>query len=134
MNRFLCLSLYLIFITMNFFRIPVHIERNKTGFLIVDAFTIHKTTFRNQRSDLNGKVRRSRFSSRANPCISNYVSDATTFSRQRPLMGHRIAVVGGGLAGLSTAYHLLEKSLSSDITIFDRQCPGAGGASAVAGG
>jgi len=46
-----------------------------------------------------------------------------------------IAIVGGGLAGLSTAYHLLEK-LGNDvnITIFDKAEPGQGGASSVAGG
>jgi len=47
----------------------------------------------------------------------------------------KIAIVGGGLAGLSTAFHLLEK-LGDDvqITIFDKTKPGAGGASSVAGG
>lgn len=53
-----------------------------------------------------------------------------------------VAIVGGGLAGLSTAYHLLE--LSGDnkdkfpsgihITIFDKALVGEGGASSVAGG
>jgi glycine/D-amino acid oxidase-like deaminating enzyme len=56
--------------------------------------------------------------------------------------------VGGGLAGLSTAYHLLDKSANKnstntmyenegqtlDITIFDKVAPGTGGASSVAGG
>ena len=45
-----------------------------------------------------------------------------------------IAIVGGGLAGLSTAYHLLEKCSSTEITIFDQAPAGAGGASSVAGG
>ena len=45
-----------------------------------------------------------------------------------------IAIVGGGLAGLSTAYHLLKNSPSSSITIFDKSPPGQGGASSVAGG
>ncbi len=51
-----------------------------------------------------------------------------------------IAIVGGGLAGLSTAYHLLQRTVSSNkyptpsITIFDKTLPGKGGASAVAGG
>lgn len=45
-----------------------------------------------------------------------------------------IAIVGGGLAGLSTAYHLLQKSPDAKITIFDKDAPGCGGASAVAGG
>ena len=45
-----------------------------------------------------------------------------------------IAIVGGGLAGLSTAYHLLKNSPTSSITIFDKTLPGQGGASSVAGG
>lgn len=45
-----------------------------------------------------------------------------------------IAIVGGGLAGISTAYHLLEKIDGSNITIIDKAGPGEGGASAVAGG
>ena len=46
----------------------------------------------------------------------------------------RVAIVGGGLAGLSTAYHLLDKAPYIDITIFDKKPPGLGGASSVAGG
>jgi glycine/D-amino acid oxidase-like deaminating enzyme len=47
----------------------------------------------------------------------------------------RVAIIGGGLAGLSTAYHLLQKSPSSiEITIIDKALPGAAGASSVAGG
>jgi ribulose 1,5-bisphosphate synthetase/thiazole synthase len=45
-----------------------------------------------------------------------------------------IAIVGGGLAGLSTAYHLLQKNPSLGITILDTSAPGEGGASTVAGG
>jgi hypothetical protein len=45
-----------------------------------------------------------------------------------------IAIVGGGLAGLSTAYHLLQKNPSLGITILDTSLPGEGGASTVAGG
>jgi ribulose 1,5-bisphosphate synthetase/thiazole synthase len=45
-----------------------------------------------------------------------------------------IAIVGGGLAGLSTAFHLLQKSPSLGITILDTSAPGEGGASTVAGG
>mmetsp|Transcript_13572 Transcript_13572/g.30316 ORF Transcript_13572/g.30316 Transcript_13572/m.30316 type:complete len:387 (+) Transcript_13572:3-1163(+) len=55
-------------------------------------------------------------------------------NRNRRLMSHSVGIVGGGLAGLSTAYHLLKKSPSTDITIIDRQSPGTGGASSVAGG
>jgi len=69
----------------------------------------------------------------------------------------KIAIVGGGLAGLSVAYHLLDKSASGtstvpaaaaegvvkdgrirrpllDLTVFDKAPVGAGGASSVAGG
>ena len=52
-----------------------------------------------------------------------------------------IAIVGGGLAGLSTAYHLLDIASRDDdvrkglrITIFDKAKVGEGGASSVAGG
>ena len=45
-----------------------------------------------------------------------------------------VAIIGGGLAGLSTTYHLLQKSPDLNITIFDKTKPGTGGASAVAGG
>lgn len=46
----------------------------------------------------------------------------------------RIAIIGGGLAGLSTVYHLLEKGTGLDITVLDPAPVGTGGASAVAGG
>lgn len=48
----------------------------------------------------------------------------------------RVCVVGGGLAGLSVTYHLLQKTLTPlNITIVDRvETVGTGGASAVAGG
>mmetsp|Transcript_24781 Transcript_24781/g.37002 ORF Transcript_24781/g.37002 Transcript_24781/m.37002 type:complete len:487 (-) Transcript_24781:5652-7112(-) len=50
-----------------------------------------------------------------------------------------IAIVGGGLAGLSTAWFLLTKSVKYNmdqprITIIDKALPGQGGASSVAGG
>ena len=48
----------------------------------------------------------------------------------------RIAVMGGGLAGLGTAAHLLleaEVPLQS-LHVFDAMPPGKGGASAVAAG
>lgn len=43
----------------------------------------------------------------------------------------RVAVVGGGLAGLSVSYHL---SHACHVTIIDPCRVGCGGASAVAGG
>jgi NADH dehydrogenase FAD-containing subunit len=57
-----------------------------------------------------------------------------------------VAIIGGGLAGLSVAYHLLDiKQTGSNednglmnsplqITIYDKSRVGEGGASAVAGG
>uniref|UniRef100_A0A7S4N9V8 FAD dependent oxidoreductase domain-containing protein n=1 Tax=Odontella aurita TaxID=265563 RepID=A0A7S4N9V8_9STRA len=53
--------------------------------------------------------------------------------------GSSVAVVGGGLAGLSAAHHLLRKAAERDmglkVTVFDREDgPGVGGASSVAGG
>lgn len=42
------------------------------------------------------------------------------------------AVVGGGFAGLATAYHLA--SFGSDVTVFDPNEVGTGGASSVAAG
>lgn len=44
----------------------------------------------------------------------------------------RCAVVGGGFAGLATAYHLA--AFGSDVTIFDPNEVGTGGSSAVAAG
>jgi len=58
----------------------------------------------------------------------------------------RIAIVGGGLAGLSTVFHLLEQAINNsnsqeytvqpplNITVFDKSTAGSGGASSVAGG
>lgn len=52
----------------------------------------------------------------------------------------RVAIVGGGLAGLSAAFHLLNKTVTSigssplHITIIDTAPVGTGGASSVAGG
>ena len=51
------------------------------------------------------------------------------------LMGpNNVGIVGGGLAGLSIAFHLIEKKPSVNITIIDKALPGTGGASSVAGG
>jgi hypothetical protein len=57
----------------------------------------------------------------------------------RPPQLQNIAIVGGGLAGLSTAYHLLEKTQARNnsrcrVTIFDTAPVGTAGASSVAGG
>eukprot|EP00934_Nitzschia_sp_Nitz4_P002888 Nitzschia sp. Nitz4//scaffold3_size479765//257023//258380//NITZ4_000107-RA/size479765-processed-gene-1.461-mRNA-1//1//CDS//3329550779//2878//frame0 len=54
--------------------------------------------------------------------------------QSQALVPQNVAIVGGGFAGLSTAYHLHKKDPLVKISIFDRELPGAGGASAVAGG
>ena len=45
-----------------------------------------------------------------------------------------ICVIGGGLAGLSTTFHLLEKNPHVHVTVIDKTDVGKGGASSVAGG
>lgn len=47
---------------------------------------------------------------------------------------NNVGIIGGGLAGLATAYHLIKKKPSVKITIIDKALPGMGGASSVAGG
>ena len=62
-------------------------------------------------------------------------STVSTTTRGSPLVeSHNVAIVGGGLAGLATAFHLLQKAPNTKITIFDKALPGCGGASSVAGG
>jgi hypothetical protein len=46
-----------------------------------------------------------------------------------------LGIVGGGLAGLSTAFHILDKTQGAcHVTIYDKSPVGTGGASSVAGG
>ena len=86
--------------------------------------------------------------------VRNAVLHQAMGRRQRPPANHRrhaslgegddvpstkannVAVVGGGLAGLSVSYQLLEKSRGANmqLTIIDKNLPGEGGASTVAGG
>jgi len=47
---------------------------------------------------------------------------------------NNVGIVGGGLAGLSVAFHMIQKKPSVNITIIDKALPGTGGASSVAGG
>ena len=47
---------------------------------------------------------------------------------------NNVGIVGGGLAGLAAAFHLIEKKPSVNITIIDKALPGSGGASSLAGG
>jgi flavin-dependent dehydrogenase len=46
----------------------------------------------------------------------------------------KVCVYGGGLAGLSLSYHLLQLPTQWDLTIVDTHPVGTGGASAIAGG
>ena len=81
-------------------------------------------------------------SSSAKFFVRSMTSTATPVGRTNSL---KVSIVGGGLAGLSVAHHLIEKTQQQqdgdgmiqrlDITVFDRCTgPGLGGASAVAGG
>jgi NADPH-dependent 2,4-dienoyl-CoA reductase/sulfur reductase-like enzyme len=61
-------------------------------------------------------------------------SDSTEDYSKQP---NNVAIIGGGLAGLSVAYHLLDLRQQGNplhITIYDKSNVGQGGASAVAGG
>mmetsp|Transcript_25851 Transcript_25851/g.60867 ORF Transcript_25851/g.60867 Transcript_25851/m.60867 type:complete len:377 (-) Transcript_25851:2468-3598(-) len=104
---------------------------NKTKPQMVTAFLFQNRIFRHQHFSKNEE----RCNLLSFNRVGSFENDRNTISRKyHQLMGHRVAIIGGGLAGLSAAYHLLEKSPSTDITIVDRNDPGTGGASAVAGG
>jgi ribulose 1,5-bisphosphate synthetase/thiazole synthase len=61
--------------------------------------------------------------------------DSTSSADKSPERVNNIAIIGGGLAGLSAAYHLLGLSRHPlQITIYDKSKVGDGGASSVAGG
>lgn len=67
------------------------------------------------------------------PRTSGRASRLMSALHQSEPSGH-IGIVGGGLAGLSTAFYLLQKAPNLSVTVLDREEPGAGGASSVAGG
>ena len=71
------------------------------------------------------------FRIRQSLCRTRAFSSSRTETSPTP---QTVAIVGGGLAGLSTAYHLVQHAPHLDITILDKKPPGMGGASAVAGG
>jgi len=121
-------SIYLTFGMACLFGIPSRVDISKSGFRMIEACFVHQNTFRKQfsYSPANGE--------RRNSIPHGHTNDRKPSNHKRPLQSHRIGIIGGGLGGLSTAYHLLEKSPSADITIIDKKSAGTGGASAVAGG
>lgn len=127
-SRFLCL--YLIVVVMSLFEIPVRMKQRTARVTMVSALLANKRTFRRSCNFLGSREGCRAFSS----MVDSRSNDSKETCPQTPLMSHRIGIIGGGLAGLSTAYHILEKCPSADITIMDRNNPGAGGASSVAGG
>ena len=61
--------------------------------------------------------------------------DNSTVMRNNGHSIRKVAIVGGGLAGLSTAFHLIDKTgPGSLVSIYDKAPVGMGGASSVAGG
>ena len=68
--------------------------------------------------------------------LHNKVYRNRSVSRCHLHSSRRVAIVGGGMAGLSVAYHLINQAEphTLDITIIDKASVGEGGASAVAGG
>lgn len=134
LSMYRCLCLYPIICMTYYIGLPSLLAQSESSPLMVLAFMANKRTLRKQCYYIVGRERRDPFSSRVDSRTDYCISDKNTSYQHRLLMGHRIGVIGGGLAGLSTAYHLLEKSPSTDITIIDTHSPGAGGASAVAGG
>lgn len=73
--------------------------------------------------------------SRAAACVAAAAGPgATAFAA--PLPDRHYAIVGAGLAGLATAYHLLSLQTGSGavhVTVFDAVGVGAGGSGAAAG-
>lgn len=69
----------------------------------------------------------------ASGAVAAMLAVGSAASTPRPA---RIAVVGGGLAGLGCTYHLLAQSAEplDCVHVWDPHCPGEGGASAVAAG
>jgi hypothetical protein len=87
---------------------------------------------------LNQQLFRSSSSSSLPTKAHDNDNDGVDQQQQQIPAPHNIAIVGGGLAGLSTAFHLLEKTVSLSsrcrVTIFDTAHVGTAGASSVAGG
>ena len=74
-----------------------------------------------------------RHCTRTSPCAMLAVNAVSPGVAPTPLP-KTIAVVGGGLAGMSVAYHLLQLDPEVHVTVCDPCGPGECGGSAVAGG
>lgn len=67
--------------------------------------------------------------------LSSFDQTATTPSFSSQSKPRSFVVIGGGLAGLSTTFHLLTNACpGSTLKVIDKSPVGKGGASAVAGG
>ena len=130
-NRVPCLSLLIpnvLFLWFLCFHSHNEVESFTAVALLMDKIILRKQCYG------SGQGRRNPFSFNGSSHIGDCNSGRNMSIRHHPLMGHRVGIIGGGLAGLSTAYHLSLLSPSIDITIIDQNSPGTGGASAVAGG
>jgi hypothetical protein len=71
--------------------------------------------------------------------LLSYSNGNTDIHHTQIFSPKNIGIVGGGLAGLSTTFHILKHCADRNIdlpsiTIIDKSLPGEGGASSVAGG
>jgi hypothetical protein len=116
--------------------------RNKfLAFMYLVAWTQNASSFTCMRYTCGSKPS-GRVASSLHRCNNKMICrDRCTFTSLNVHSTRRIAIVGGGLAGLSVAFHLLTQtkerqahSHQFEITIIDKAPPGQGGASAVAGG
>lgn len=90
---------------------------------------------------MSGRLLRTGTAFFVKPTKTAYISSNNKIKQNRICLSssssppETVAIIGGGLAGLSTAYHLLDKLGGNvRITVIDKAEPGQGGASSVAGG
>lgn len=137
-NKLWCKAIAVVWITTMLHLLP----RSCIGFSLRRGHVV----VRSIRTSSRSVVQRSRVMPPVMKCATNrlqsrlFMSSDSDRSRSAATSNnnnnniHSVGIVGGGLAGLSTAYHLLQKRPSIDIRIMDVAPPGEGGASAVAGG